>query len=154
MEIHEQTEAGYHTGTCPCVLSQTRHSCTIPGKKQLLNQEAEICSLALVYFLFSNHSYTVYLPVHSVSATLICTLCSKEWQLMRNHCLRLFNTWVWLVRRTPCPACLSYSLHYGLPLAKKRGQWQLDLNQVRQKEICKSYKYENLNTVYYNCNLF
>lgn len=28
------------------------------------------------------------------------------------------------------------------PLANKSGKWQLDLSQVRQKEVCKLYKYE------------
>lgn len=41
---YEETEAGWITGTYS--RSQVKHSCVIPGQKQVLNQEARICNLA------------------------------------------------------------------------------------------------------------
>lgn len=69
---YEETEAGWITGTYS--RSQVKHSCVIPGQKQVLNQEARICNLALVYFWFSNHAHAVHLLVHTFSTTLVCTL--------------------------------------------------------------------------------
>lgn len=100
-ESHVETEAGWLMGIYS--RSQARHSCTIPGKKQVLNQEGKICNLTLVNF-GSQTMLTQFICWCTPFQLQGFAHCSKELQLVRNHCQLRY---LWLVGQANSLNCFS-----------------------------------------------